>query len=285
MINPIKNPSQQNYEKHKNPFFDTKINKRILKSKYREYLIDLNFYLFKEYKTIMTKLSKFIAVSGYCSRRQATELIKDGKVTVNGQVSTEPFYEVQEKDSVKVNNKLIHQPDKKLYFLFNKPKDVICTASDPQDRNTIMDFFKKFKERLYPIGRLDRNTTGLIIVTNDGELTQKLSHPKFKISKVYRVTTHKPVKKEHFDIFLKGVRLEDGIMKVDAIREVPKTKNTVSITIHSGKKHIIKRLFKQMNYIVEQLDRTQFAGLSKQRLPLGAYRELSKQEIDRLKSL
>lgn len=233
----------------------------------------------------MTKLSKFIATSGHCSRRQAVELIKEGKVTVNGQVATEPFYEVQEKDSVKINNKLIHQADRKLYFLLNKPKDIICTVSDPQERNTIMDFFKKFKERLYPIGRLDRNTTGLIIVTNDGELTQKLSHPKFKISKVYRVTTHKPVKPEHFEVFRKGVRLEDGIMKVDDIRVVPKTKNTVSITIHSGKKHIVKRLFKQMNYIVEQLDRSHFAGLGKQRLPLGAYRELSKEEVERLKKL
>ena len=232
----------------------------------------------------MTKLSKFIAQSGHCSRRKATDLVKEGKVAVNGKIVTEPYHELQKDDSVKINNKRIQQ-HKKHYFIFNKPTDVICTASDPQGRTTILDFFKKYKERLYPIGRLDRNTTGLIVITNDGDLTQKLSHPKFKVSKVYKVTTHKPVKPEHMQLLKKGVRLEDGFMKVDAIRIIPKQKNTVSITIHSGKKHVVKRLFKQLNYFVEKLDRTHFATLSKRGLPIGAYRELSSEEIETLNNL
>lgn len=234
----------------------------------------------------MTKLNKFIAQSGLCSRRKATDLIKDSEVTVNGKVTIEPFYEVQPTDAVKVKNKLITQQPDLLYFLLNKPTDVICTVSDPEERTTIMDFFKKFKKyRLYPIGRLDRNTTGLIVVTNDGELTQKLSHPKFNISKTYQVTTHKPVTKEHIQTLLKGVKLEDGYMKVDKVRPIPRLKNTVAVTIHSGKKHIIKRLFKQLNYFVEKLDRTHFASLNKKGLRIGTYRALTADEIEKLKNL
>lgn len=232
----------------------------------------------------MTKLSKFIANSGYCSRRKATELIKNGQVTVNGTITTEPFYEVQPTDAIKAENKLIKQ-DAPLYFLFNKTTDLICTASDPQDRPTVIDLFKKFKARLYPIGRLDRNTTGLIIITNDGELTQKLSHPKFNVSKTYHVTTHKPVKPDHIQSLKTGVRLEDGMMKVDKVRKISSTKNTLSVTIHSGKKHIVKRLFKQLGYFVKKLDRTEFATLTKKGLPLGAYRMLSKEEINKLHNL
>ncbi len=233
----------------------------------------------------MTKLNKFIAQSGFCSRRKATELIKDKQITVNGTVTTEPFYEVQSTDAVKVKNKLIKPQDKLLYFLLNKPQDVICTSSDPQGRTTILEFFRGFKERLYPIGRLDRNTTGLIIITNDGELTQKLSHPKFNISKTYHVITHKPVTPAHIQTLHKGVRLEDGFMKVDKARIIPRTKNKVELTIHSGKKHIIKRLFKQLGYFVEKLDRIRFATLNKKGVRLGSYRPLTKQEIQELQEL
>ena len=233
----------------------------------------------------MAKLNKFIADSGYCSRRAATDLIKSNQVTVNGKILIEPFYEVLPTDAIKVKNKLIIHQDKKVYFLFNKPEDVITTASDPQDRTTIMHFFKHIKERLYPIGRLDRNTTGLIIMTNDGELTQKLSHPKFNISKTYFVTTHKPVTPAHQQKLLDGIRLEDGIMKVDKISHYTRKKNTLAITIHSGKSHIIKRLFKQIRYFVEKLDRVKIAKLTKNRLPLGAYRPLSAKEIKELKAL
>ena len=233
----------------------------------------------------MTKLNKFIAQSGLCSRRKATELIKDQQVTVNGKITIEPFYEVIPTDAVKVKNKLITLEQTVRYFIFNKPQDVLCTSDDPKNRRTIIEFFKKFKERLYPIGRLDRNTTGIIIVTNDGELTQKLSHPKFKVAKTYMVTTHKPVTPAHFDLLYKGVRLEDGYMKVDKARRIPRAKNVLSLTIHSGKKHIIKRLFKQLGYFVEKLDRTHFASLSKRGLKLGDIRPLTTQEIEKLKNL
>src|SRR3990167_8081374 len=186
------------------------------------------------------KLSKFLANAGYCSRRKATELIKSGMVKVKGVVVYEPFYELAEDDTVKVNNKLIKQ-QQKLYFLFNKPKDVICTLSDTKDRQTVSHFFSNIKERLYPIGRLDRNTTGVLLMTNDGELTQKLSHPKFKIAKTYQVTLHKEVSEESLQRLLSGVKLEDGLMKVDSVTYAsPRAKHVVVITIHSGKKHVIK---------------------------------------------
>lgn len=232
---------------------------------------------------IMTKLSKFLAQSGYCSRRAATDLIKSGVVHVNGKIITEPFHEVAETDWVKINNKRVIC-QQKLYFLFNKPKDVLCTLSDTKERNTIIDYFRQIPERLYPIGRLDRNTTGLIIMTNDGDMTQMLAHPKFNISKTYQVTTHKPVSQVHLDKLLKGFMLEDGFMKVDSAKYAsPKALNVILLSIHSGKKHIIKRLFAELRYFVEKLDRTNFAGLTKKNLNLGCYRALTEKEIERLK--
>lgn len=231
------------------------------------------------------KLSKFLATSGHCSRRKATELIKAGEVKVKGIVIYEPFYELKKDDTVKVNNKLI-AVQKKLYFLFNKPTDVICTLSDTQDRTTVSNFFSNFKERLYPIGRLDRNTTGVLLMTNDGELTQKLSHPKFKISKTYQVTAHKDVSEESLQRLRDGIMLEDGMMQVDSASYAsPRSKNVIIITIHSGKKHVIKRLFKEIRYFVEKLDRVNFAGLNKKGIPLGHYRELSEEEIAKLQKL
>jgi 23S rRNA pseudouridine2605 synthase len=231
-----------------------------------------------------TKLSKFLAQSGHCSRRKATELIKEGVVKVNGKTVYEPFHELADDDSVKVNNKRV-LAEQKLYFLFNKPTDVLCTLSDTKDRPTVVEFFKNIPERLYPVGRLDRNTTGLLVMTNDGEMTQKLAHPKFNISKTYQVTTHKPVTQEHLDRLLKGIRLEDGFMKVDSAKYVsPKARDVISISIHSGKKHVIKRLFKELRYFVEKLDRTNFAGLTKRNLSLGCYRALTEKEIIKLKA-
>ncbi len=225
------------------------------------------------------KLSKFLSNAGYCSRRKATELIKSGMVKVKGVVIKEPFYELLPDDSVKVNNKLIAQ-QKKLYFLFNKPKDVICTLSDTKDRQTVAHFFSNIKERLYPIGRLDRNTTGVLLMTNDGDLTQKLSHPKFNIAKTYQVTLHKDATDETLERLRSGVKLEDGFMKVDSASFASvRSKHVLIVTIHSGKKHIIKRLFKELKYFVEKLDRVNFAGLSKKGLPLGHYRELTEKEI------
>lgn len=232
----------------------------------------------------MTKLSKYIAESGYASRRGSAELIKSGAVKVNGVVMTQPFYQVQEKDSVKVNNKLIKRQEK-IYLLFNKPEDTICTLSDPQDRQTIAHFFKHINQRLYPIGRLDRNTTGLIIMTNDGELAQKLSHPKYEIPKTYTVTLHRPITQLDMDKLLKGIVLDDGFMKVDEIRVLSKsTQKTVSVTIHSGRNHIIKRLFAALSFFVKKLDRSGIAGLSKKGIAVGAYRALTQKEIEKLKS-
>ncbi|MCX5923462.1 MAG: pseudouridine synthase [Candidatus Dependentiae bacterium] len=231
-----------------------------------------------------TKLSKFLAQSGHCSRRKATELIKEGVVKVNGKTVYEPFHELADDDSVKVNNKRVLAA-KKLYFLFNKPTDLLCTLADTKDRPTVAEYFRNIPERLYPVGRLDRNTTGLLVMTNDGDLTQKLAHPKFNISKTYQVTTHKPVTQEHLDRLLKGIRLEDGFMQVDSAKYVsPKARDVISISIHSGKKHVIKRLFKELRYFVEKLDRTNFAGLTKRNLSLGSYRPLTEKEIIKLKA-
>jgi 23S rRNA pseudouridine2605 synthase len=231
------------------------------------------------------KLNKFLAHAGCCSRRNATELIKAGHVKVKGVVVKEPFYDLLDDDTVKLKNKLI-VVEKKLYFLFNKPKDVLCTLADTKERNTVAESFSKIKARLYPVGRLDRNTTGLLLMTNDGELTQKLSHPKFKVAKTYQVTTHRVVEPESLDRLLKGIKLDDGFMKVDqAIYASKNSKDVVLVTIHSGKKHVIKRLFGALKYFVEKLDRINFAGLTKKGLPLGHYRALTPQEIKMLQNL
>jgi 23S rRNA pseudouridine2605 synthase len=248
-------------------------------------LLSQLFFLYTKVLHIIMKLSKFLATSGHCSRRKATELVKSGFVKVKGVVVYEPFNELKQDDTVKVNNKLIHN-QKKLYFLFNKPTDVICTLSDTQDRTIISNFFSHIKERLYPIGRLDRNTTGVLLITNDGELTQKLSHPKFKISKTDQVTTHTDVSEEALQRLKDGIMLEDGMMQVDdATYASPRCRNVVIITIHSGKKHVIKRLFKEIRYFVEKLDRINFAGLIKKGIPRGHYRELTETEVAKLQRL
>ena len=230
-------------------------------------------------------LNKFIAQSGYCSRRQAIELIKQGAVRVNGTVVTQPFHMVQETDSVKVNNKLIKQ-DAKVYYLFNKPKNVICTMDDPMDRASVAHFFKDVKQRLYPIGRLDLNTTGLLVMTNDGTLAQTLSHPKFNIPKTYHVTLHRDITQEDIQTLLRGIKLEDGYMKFDSIKVASShSPNVVVVNIHSGKKHIIKRMFEAVHYFVKKLDRSGVAGLTKKGLAQGLYRTLTKTEIKSLLEL
>lgn len=230
-------------------------------------------------------LNKFIAQSGFCSRRQAIEFIKQGAVKVNGNVVTQPFHIVLDTDSVKVNNKLIKQ-ESKVYYLFNKPKGVLCTMDDPDDRSTVGHFFKDVKQRLYPIGRLDCNTTGLIIMTNDGELAQKLSHPKFNIPKTYHVTLHRDLVAEDMATLLRGVKLEDGFMQFDGIKVSSQhSVNVAVVNIHSGKKHIIKRMFAAVGYFVKKLDRSGVAGLTKKGLAQGLYRTLTKTEIKDLKEL
>jgi|GEM_PF-824989 len=224
-------------------------------------------------------LSKYIAQSGYCSRRQATELVKSSKVTVNGIIVTVPFREITPTDSVVVDNNPI-LAEKKIYLLVNKPKNVVCSLADEKKRKTIADMLANhFQERLYPVGRLDRATTGLIIMTNDGELTQRLSHPKFEVEKTYKVTSEFIITKKNIDSLLEGVLLQDGMMKVDQAFYPTDSKRTVGVTIHSGKNHIIRRLFEEIGHRDIKLDRSSYAGLSKREIAIGGWRHLSKHEV------
>ncbi len=227
-------------------------------------------------------LNKYIAHAGYCSRRAATDFIKAGKVRVNGIVVLTPFTTVNKNDLVTVDNNPI-APEKKIYILLNKPKNVICTVDDEKNRKTVTDLFTGlFKERLYPIGRLDRSTTGLIMMTNDGDLTQRLSHPKYEVSKTYQVTSKINISKSMLDTLLAGVPLEDGFMKVDEAGYPTDSKKIVNISIHSGKNHIVRRLFEELGHPDIKLDRILYAGLTKNKLKTGDWRHLTSQEVQTL---
>ena len=230
----------------------------------------------------MTVLNKYIASSGFCSRRKAVDLIKDQQVYVNNEIVTEPYYKVSKSDSVSIKGKII-KPQKFQYFLFNKPKNVICTLSDPKNRRSIADVFGHLEERVYPVGRLDRNTTGLLVMTNDGNFAQSLAHPKYEVKKIYNVVLDKNISPYHFSKLMKGMKLIDGFMKVDNVYyNNPRTKKSVSVMIHSGKNHIVKRLFKEIGFKVIKLDRPFFGGLTKKGLPIGTYRKLTQKEITAL---
>lgn len=227
-------------------------------------------------------LSKYIAQAGYCSRRQATELIKTGKVLINGVKVLTPFTPVQARDVVIVEKNQI-TPNKKIYILFNKPKNLVCTASDEKGRKTVTDAFAHlFEERLYPIGRLDRSTTGLLIMTNDGELTQRLCHPKYEVPKTYLVSSELAITKATLDTLLAGVPLEDGFMKVDDACYPTLSKKIVNVSIHSGKNHIVRRLFEEMGHPDIKLDRSAYAGLTKKGIRTGEWRHLTTQEVEAL---
>ncbi len=230
-------------------------------------------------------LNKYIAHCGICSRREAIEIIKKGKIKVNSLIETNPASRVSEKDYIYFENKRLFPQKNLLYFLLNKPKNCICTTSDPEERNTVMDLFKGYEEyRLFPIGRLDRNTTGLIIITNDGELAQRLSHPKFNIKKVYQVTLDKNLHKRDFDKIMKGLVLEDGLAEVDEVAYINlKDKKEIGLQIHSGKNRIVRRIFEHLGYQVKALDRVVYAGLTKKNLPRGAFRPIEKKELIFLK--
>jgi len=233
---------------------------------------------------IYTTLSKYIAQSGYCSRRKSTELIKQGKVKVNGIIVAVPFREITTTDLVVVENNPI-LPEKKIYLLVNKPKNIVCSLADEKDRTTIADMLAdSFSERLYPIGRLDRATTGLLIMTNDGGLAQRLSHPKFEVEKEYKVTSEFIITKKNIEDLLSGIELEDGIMKADKAYYGADSKRVVHIVIHSGKNHIVRRLFEALGHDKIKLDRCGYAGLTKRELPVGKWRHLSKHEVSLLSS-
>ncbi len=230
-------------------------------------------------------LNKFIAHAGVCGRREAAELVKEGKVTVNGDKIFEPGYKVTGQEKVLVKGKQVFLQRNAVYILLNKPKDFITTSNDPEGRKTVMDLVKNAtEERIYPVGRLDRNTTGVLILTNDGELAQKLTHPSFEIKKIYEVTLDKPVTKKDLESILEGVTLEDGFVKADAAGYAdPKDKTVVGIEIHSGRNRIVRRIFEHLGYDVKGLDRVMFANLTKKNVERGKYRFLQEKEVRLLK--
>jgi 23S rRNA pseudouridine2605 synthase len=238
-------------------------------------------------KTVEEKmpLNKYIAHSGVCSRRDAVDIIKSGKVKVNNEVVTEPGYKISFNDAVIVNGKKIAPVKDLVYILINKPKDYITTTDDERGRKTVLDLIKNAtKEKVYPVGRLDRNTSGVLLLTNDGDLTQKLTHPSNEIKKVYAVTLDKPLVKNHFDEILKGVPLEDGVANVDSLAYTDiKDKTQIGIEIHSGRNRIVRRIFEHYGYDVKNLDRVIFAGLTKKNVDRGKWRFLSEKEVRDLK--
>lgn len=230
-------------------------------------------------------LNKYIAHCDICSRRDAVILIKEGKVTVNGELVTEPGHKVTLEDIITLNGKELVVQKNLVYILMNKPKGFITTTDDPKGRRTVMEMLENhIEERVFPVGRLDRNTTGLLLLTNDGELAQKLAHPKYDIRKVYKATLDKNLSKTDFDKILEGVILEDGQAKVDEL-EYLDAKNEIGMEIHSGKNRIVRRIFESLGYEVVKLDRVMYAGLTKKHVLRGKWRFLTKQEVINIKHL
>ena len=230
------------------------------------------------------RLNKFLANAGVCSRREADEFIQAGLVTVNGQVVTELGTKILRTDEVKFHDAVVSL-EKKVYVLLNKPKDYVTTSDDPQQRKTVMDLVKDVcPERIYPVGRLDRNTTGVLLLTNDGDLASKLTHPKFLKKKVYHVHLDKNLTAHDMQQISEGITLEDGEIKADAVAYADNhDKSQVGIEIHSGKNRIVRRIFESLGYRVTKLDRVQFAGLTKKNLRRGDWRFLTEKEVDMLR--
>jgi 23S rRNA pseudouridine2605 synthase len=230
-------------------------------------------------------LNKYIAHSGVCSRRDAAELIKAGKVKVNGELILEPGHKVTLKDDVRVGGKKANPVDDMVYILLNKPKDYLTTTEDPQKRKTVLDLIKQATQtRVYPVGRLDRNTSGVLLLTNDGDLAQKMTHPSNEIRKVYAVTLDKPLTKQHFDDILKGTPLEDGMANVDVLAYTDSADKTqIGVEIHSGRNRVVRRIFEHYGYDVKGLDRVMFAGLTKKNVNRGKWRFLTEKEVRDLK--
>ena len=230
------------------------------------------------------RLNKFLANAGICSRREADEFIQAGVVTVNGEVVTELGTKILRTDEVKFHDQPV-KIEKKVYVLLNKPKDYVTTSDDPQQRKTVMDLVKNAcPERIYPVGRLDRNTTGVLLLTNDGDLASKLTHPKYLKKKIYHVYLDKNVTAHDLQQIADGIQLEDGEIKADDVQYAhPTDKKQVGIEIHSGKNRIVRRIFESLGYHVQKLDRVQFAGLTKKNLKRGDWRYLTEEEVDRLR--
>lgn len=235
-----------------------------------------------------TRLNKYIASSGVCSRREADKLISEGMISINGEVVTQLGTKVQPGDEVRyAGEKLVFE--RYIYILLNKPKDFITTVDDPQGRRTVMELVQNhITERIYPVGRLDKNTTGLLLLTNDGDLAKKLTHPSHGVRKIYHVHTDKPVSKaEMKQLAEEGIELEDGLAKFDAIAYVGdgENKKELGVELHSGKNRIVRRMFEGLGYRVAKLDRVSFAGLTKKNILRGKFRHLNEREIGMLKMI
>lgn len=234
-------------------------------------------------KSDKIRLNKFIANSGVSSRREADELIKLGLVSVNGKIISELGYKVNPSDEVRYEDKVL-RAEKPVYILMNKPKGFITTTEDPQERKTVMHIVGSMvKERIYPVGRLDRNTTGLLLLTNDGDLADRLMHPSFNVKKVYKVELNRPLTKSDFQSIRDGVRLEEGKALVDDLAIVSEDGRTIGIELHIGWNRVVRRIFESLEYEVLKLDRTIYAGLDKKELARGQWRFLTKEEIIHLK--
>ena len=231
------------------------------------------------------RLNKYLANAGICSRREADTFIAAGNVTVNGKVITEMGHKVGSGDEVRFDGRLLN-PEKKEYLLLNKPKNFITTTRDEKGRRTVMELISSAtKARLVPVGRLDRNTTGLLLFTNDGDLSKKLTHPKHNVRKIYHVVLDKNLKLSDLNKIKKGIELEDGPIQADEVSFVGnKPKNEVGIELHSGRNRIVRRIFEHLGYQVVRLDRVVFGGLTKKDLPRGHWRHLTNQEVINLKN-
>ena len=233
----------------------------------------------------LVRLNKFIANSGICSRREADTYIATGLVSVNGVRVTELGTKIDPaKDDVRFDGERL-KGEKKVYVLMNKPKDFVTTLADPHAERTVMDLISKSRcpERIYPVGRLDKATTGVLLLTNDGDLAEKLTHPSHGVRKIYQATLDKNLKKEDFDRILEGIELEDGPIAADALSYVEGEKNEIGLEIHSGRNRIVRRIFEHLGYKVKKLDRVYFAGLTKKNLRRGAWRFLDDKEVGLLK--
>lgn len=233
----------------------------------------------------LTRLNKYIANAGICSRRDADNLIAAGEIKINGQVVTELGTKVGPGDKVTYKGRSL-RPEKNVYVLLNKPKDFITTTDDPEDRRTVMELVKNAgEERIYPVGRLDRNTTGLLLFTNDGELAEKLAHPSNEVRKIYQVEIDKPIAEDDFLKIEEGFELEDGLVKVDKIAVVDQKGYILGLELHIGRNRIVRRIFEHLGYEVLKLDRVMYAGLDKLNLPRGKWRFLTDKEVIKLKHL
>ncbi|MBN2521192.1 MAG: rRNA pseudouridine synthase [Bacteroidales bacterium] len=238
----------------------------------------------KPLKEELVRLNKFIANSGLCSRREADEYIKNGLVTVNGKLITELGTKIKSTDLVKFNGTTI-KSEKKVYLLLNKPKDYVTTVKDPYSKKNVMELVNKAcRERIYPVGRLDRNTTGVLLFTNDGDLAKKLTHPKFNKKKIYHVHLDKNLSKPDMQKIADGITLDDGFINADSINYVDMNdKKQIGLELHSGRNRIVRRIFEHLGYRIKKLDRVYFAGLTKKGLQRGHWRFLTDREINMLK--